>query len=72
MSEMEMTMHQLRAWLKRQGRLDTLQELYAITIEFCHGLDAVKAWLDGKETYNDPDLGEVRFLMPPPALDKQE
>jgi hypothetical protein len=57
-------------WLKRQADADlnTLQELYAIVLEGNHGLDAVRAWIDGKPEYYDPVFDEtVTFLMSSPA-----
>lgn len=59
---------EFRKWLKSQADLNTFQELYAIVLEGNHGLDAVKAWIDGQEKYHDPDFDEdVVFLLPPPV-----
>ena len=63
-----MTKRQFSEWLKRQGSLNALQELYAITLEGNHGLEAVKAWVDGKSEWTDPLTNEiVKFLLPTPV-----
>jgi len=62
-----MTKKQFSKWLAKQAKLNTLQELYAITLYGNHGLEAVKAWIDGVE-YFDPDIKEtVVFLMDKPT-----
>ena len=61
-------MSQFSKWLKQQANLNTMQELYAITLEGNHGLEAVRAWIDGKKEYFDELTNEtVMFLMDTPA-----
>ena len=56
-----------KKWLRKQN-LDTFQELYAIALEGNHGLDAVKAWLNGEPEWFDELCQEmIKFLMPPPT-----
>lgn len=60
-----MNSRQMKKWLKQHNEeLDTLQELYALMLEGNYGIEAVKAWLDGKGFYDDPDFKErVIFRM---------
>lgn len=62
-----MTKREFQKWLKSQADLNTFQELYAITLEGNHGIECVKAWIDGEESYYDPIMREkVVFLMSSP------
>jgi len=61
-------MSKFSKWLKQQANLNTMQELYAITLEGNHGREAVKEWIDGKTKYFDELTNEtIVFLMDTPA-----
>lgn len=62
-----MTKREFSKWLKTQADMNTLQELYAIVLEGNHGIEAVKAWIDGELEYYDKDFKEtVTFLIAAP------
>lgn len=47
-----MNQKQFMKWLSQQGKFNTLEELYLMTLHSNLGLQAVKDWIDSREEFS--------------------